>query len=49
MPYFSQYYSNKSGYYQLAKQQVAEKFSCLIKNAPGWYRAVENRFKRLHK
>lgn len=32
---------------QLAERQVAEKFPDLPKGSGGWYRAVQNRFKRI--
>ncbi len=31
----------------LAEEQVRKKFPSLVKGTPGWYRAVENRFRRL--
>ena len=47
MPVYGTYRSNTPSLRQLAIQQVSEKFPDLPKESSGWYRAVENRFKRL--
>lgn len=45
MPIFG--YFRGVDYWEMAKRQVRAKFPTLAEGTPGWYRAVENRFRRL--
>lgn len=41
------YYGGNITARKLAEKQVREKFPTLRAGTPGWYRAVENRYKRI--
>jgi|694.fasta_scaffold00571_7 hypothetical protein len=45
MPIFG--YSNGTNLRELARRQVRAKFPDLREGTSGWYRAVENRYRRL--